>query len=313
VYDLLMRKIILLGLILSVFSLTGCAFSDPRITGTPETSAFDDVFSANATASAIELQSAWAAVAGLAKLNPDQEKWSTIADTLHGLWVVVTGPDPVNRIPAMTQDIGEASTFVDDKAALTEVEAAVTLAYEAHLVRAKTSQGLEALLWGSIAASLAQINQGLTGAYGAPILANSAVTVTITDEDSALSDLIVSYDEAVFALRTSLGFLSSSRVTQVAKIATTWEREMESLLAIAAEREVIPETTAIYSLPPGRDDKAGMALLASSQQSIVESAATWVACAEDPSVGVDILVSAATITSAQGIGIAQWPGFPDGS
>jgi hypothetical protein len=306
-----MRKIAIVSLIISLITLSGCAFSDPRISGTPPRVAMEEAFTVNLAESAEELQLAWASVAALREGEPGQEKWAAMAETLESLWLVMVGPDPINRVPAINVDIGDPAPFDNIESAKTSAESALTLASQAHVARAQSSNGMEALLWASVAASLSQVRTGIAGPYANPVVGFPSTTVTITSDDEALNDLIISYDEAVFALRTSLGFLSPDLKTQFAAIATTWERELEQLMVIAGERNLQPDAVAIYALPPGRDDAAGMRLLVSSQQSIIQSAAVWVASADDPSAAMTYLLSSATVTSDLGVGCALWPGFPD--
>ncbi|MCL1907020.1 MAG: hypothetical protein FWG08_03780 [Propionibacteriaceae bacterium] len=306
-----MRKWMGLMVILGLLSVGGCAFSDPRISGTPPTPPVEPEFIENVATSTQELQTTWATVAGLAKLDPDQPKWATMAETLEALWIVVVGPDPVNRIPAFNADIGEPATFATVEEATKDAEEALTSSRDVHREMGKTSSGMDALLWGSIAASCAQMLQGLTGSYQNPVVANQQITVTITDEESALKDLIISYDEAIFALRTSQGFSSWDIAGKLAPMATSLDRQMSRLMLIADERDIQVEAVAIYDLPAGRDDQAAMVLLRASQASVVDSAAVWLASADSGEDATNFLISASTVGLSLGVGTAQWPGFPD--
>ena len=307
-----MRRI--LGLLVSVMvmssTLAGCAFSDPRIAGTPEPPSANPGLATQAEA-AEEIQAAWQALASLAAADPATSKWAAMSATLQAQWRVLVGPDALNRVASVSANIGKPSTLSPEEAVET-AETALEKVRDADLVRARQSTGLTAAFWASLAAGAEQVRLGVQGDYTAAIPADLSATIATADPATAWSDLVCRYDEAVFALRSALGFLSSddsARPAMVSAVATL--RRDEASLTSLSTSTTAPSCSGIYQLPPGRDRTASLDLLTTTQQSLLEATAVWLVAAENPDKAIDYLMANATLASPLGLGAAQWPGWPD--
>jgi hypothetical protein len=303
-----------MGIALALACLSGCALSDPRISGTPPTPTVSALVTA-AQATAPTLQAAWQAVAGLARFDPANTGWAAAATTLRDQWRVLVGPDPISRFAA-DADPGTPLTVSSAEGGLSAADAALTAARDAALAELESTPGLPAVFWAGLAAGVEQVRQGLTLTYGPATPANPAVTVAITDETAAWTTLISRYDETVFALDAATGFFDPADPDrqQFPVIRAALHTDRAALAGLAdAVNATPPEPAGIYELPPEHDAAAARALLAASQQRLVEAAAVWVASAADPTLAAPYLLKTATLTLDHGTGWAEWPGWPDAS
>ena len=306
-----MRKLsgLLIGVMAATLALTGCAFSDPRIAGTPVAPATDPGLTAQAEAAG-QTHTAWRAVAGLAAADPATPKWAVMADTLAAQWRVLSGPDALHRVSAVAADIGEPAAVEDADEALTTADDALRAVREANLDRAGQASGLAAVFWASLAAGAEQVRLGLRSDYGTATEADAGATIATTDPDTAWSELACRYDEGIFALRSALGFLDADdSAGEVIASAVAALRHDKASLGSASTAP--PGCPGIYELPPGRDRAASLNLLATTQQSLVEATAVWLASVDDPASAVGYLMTNATLASPLGLGQAVWPGWPD--
>jgi len=290
--------------------LSGCAFSDPRIAGTPPPG---PSVPADFAQAADEVRTAWGAVSGLAGFDPDNRQWKDMSGTLSSQWLVIVGPDPLHRIAAVDANIGDptpVSDLVDGTAAADE---ALTSARDNALSRANSSTGLAAAFWAGLAAGLEQVRLGLTGPYDVAVPPDPTATITVLDEPTSLSHLISRYDESIFAMRSAIGFLDPSDPDQSAfkVVLSALQTDLGTLTDLAISAEVAPAGQGIYELPPGRDHAAAMALLSSAQKSLTEASIVWAASAADPSQATPYVMSNAALAMGFGLGTAAWPGWPD--
>ncbi|MCL2784078.1 MAG: ferritin-like domain-containing protein [Propionibacteriaceae bacterium] len=307
-----MRKLLVsfIGGALILSGLTGCA--DPLISGTPPVPSIDAGFSANITKATDEIALIWNAVKDLGDSDPQDPKWGYMESALESMWLVLTGPDPLHRIPSARAKL-QVTPVGLDKDATSEL---LVNARDANIGRAEASSGLEAVFWASIACGLDQVRLGLTRPYGEPIAPDSTATIAIQDMDAAVVELIARYHEAVFALKPALGFLDSKNPNRAnfEQILNTVQADLEKLIALAHSLDITPPPSAgVYELPAGRDTAASYALVAISQQSLVEASAVLVASSTNPSSTISYLMTNATLGLPLGIGTAVWPGWPDGT
>jgi len=308
-----MRRIF--GLLVSVMvvtsTLAGCAFSDPRIAGTPIPPSANPGLATQAEA-AEETQAAWQALAALATADPATSKWAAMAETLQAQWRVLVGPDALNRVASVTANIGTPTTAANPEEAMATAETALQTVRDADLERARQSSDLTAAFWASLAAGAEQVRLGVQGDYAAAIPADLSATIATADPATAWSDLVCRYDEAVFALRSALGFLGSddSARPTIASALTTLRSDQAALTGLSVSTTA-PGCGGIYQLPPGRDRTASIDLLTTAQQSLLEATAVWLVATDDPDKAIDYLMANATLASPLGLGAAQWPGWPD--
>jgi len=274
----------------------------------------DPLFSAALVQGASDLRAAWSVVASIQAADPGTPKWEAMATTLEAQWMVLVGPDPLTRTPAVNIDIGAPTAPDPAEDPTLQAADALSAARDFDLEQAKASTGLAAAFWASLACSAEQVRLGLTGPYNDPVPADPAATILVTDEATALTAVLSRYDEGAFAMRAAEGFITSTGALQRGVITArlTIQDDMASLADVAATAHVtVPTSQAVYELPAGRDDAAAQSLLASTQASLVESTASWVASAADPSSAIDYMMTNATLAMPVGDGTAQWPGWPD--
>jgi len=314
-----MRKLVswAVGAIVVMSSLAGCAFSDPRIEGTPPSPSAGLAGISDASQATSEVQAAWAAVAGIAAIDPGTPKWQDMAATLDAQWLVLRGPDPVNRVSSPPANPGSPTTFTAVQDGLTAADSALSSARDADLTRAGSATGLAAAFWASLAASTEQVRQGLQGDYASPTPAKPTATIAQTDENTARSSLVCSYDQGIYGLRSALGFLSSgdSARSQFTSALATLQKDQASLLDNTTSTATPSPSPAacpgIYELPSGHDHDAAVAILTTVQQNLVEVSAVYTAASSNPSTAAGYLMDNATLATGLGIGWAVWPGWPD--
>ncbi|MCL2471810.1 MAG: hypothetical protein FWF25_08760 [Propionibacteriaceae bacterium] len=304
-----------LVVVLVFTSLTGCAFSDPRIFGTPASPSANPALTSDQAQAATQIQQAWAALAGLATLDPTTPRWAAMADTLKAQWLVLVGPDPINRVSALNVDIGAANKLATIQDGTDTANDTLQTARDSFLAQAKQATGTTAAFWASLACSAEQIRQGIGGTYNTATPANQSATIQVVDEKTAVSNLISSYDEGVFAMRSAMGFLDPGATGVQSRYQTVLGsllNDASSLATVAQGMGITQDTSPpIYQLPPGRDSDASLALLASTQTSLIQASAQWVASANDPTQAITYMMNNATVGMPLGVGMAVWPGWPD--
>jgi len=307
-----MRKLVKISVaaLLAVSVLSGCAFSDPRIEGAvpAEPSSMGDFSQAGD-----DVHTAWEAVAGMAALDPSNQQWGLMTETLASQWIVLVGPDPLNRIQAKGADIGDPGSFASVDDGKTAADDALTTARDSALSQANSSTGLATAFWASLAAGLEQVRLGLSGAYDPAPKPDSNATVTIVDEPTALSELISRYDEAIFAIRSSMGFLDPADPDQsyFKALLSTLQSNLADLTDLAVTAQATPTPHGIYELPDGRGHDAAFAMLASTQKALTEASVVWAASTSAPATATPYVMSNATFAMDYGLGTAAWPGWPD--
>ena len=296
------------AVLLTVFALSGCAFSDPRIEGTPPPG---PTVAADFEQAADEVHAAWNAVANLAASTGSQQ-WGSMADTLASQWLILTGPDPLHRISA-TDAIGDPTPDPSLGEGTSGADSALVTARDDALTQANASTGLATAFWAGLAAGLEQVRLGLTEGYDPATPADPTVTITILDEPTALSDLISQYEAGIFAIRSAMGFLAPADPDQSTFriVLTGLQSDLSALTGMAASSEATPVGQGVFELPPGRDSAAAMALLATTQKSLTDASMVWAASSVDPSRATPYLMRNAALAMDYGLGTAAWPGWPD--
>jgi hypothetical protein len=241
-----------------------------------------------------------------------------MAKTLESQWLVLTGPDPINRVAGEAQ-IGQAQAVAPGPDATTAADQALSTIRDNALARAAEARARAAAMWASLAASAEQLRQGLTNDYAAPPAVDPSVTLTVkvvndTVAGSGWIDLVNAYHEAIFAVKAAIGFLdpNGSDASAFEADLSDLQNHLASLIDLGRTIEATPPPgDGIYELPAGRDRAAALALLAQAQQRLTSASAIWVASTEDPASAAPYLVDNATLASAYTLGSAVWPGWPD--
>ncbi len=311
------RRTLLLGVV--GLGAAGCDVTDPRITGTPQpifTPAppvppvgADHLAGLEAGAAAL-----LSAMAGAPWAGEDAARYQLLASIHQTHHAVLASAEPLRRQPAPVDPATIAPPPTRDQG-LTTAATTLTTLQEAHTALAVQSNGELAAFWASQAASAVQSRAALTTAVSAVTRAVPLREVAIVPSDSTENALLDRYHEAVYGLESALG-----RLTQTSSARTALDSiivQVKSLRdAITARTRAASETpapgAAAYSIPPTSSDAAALALVTELLAAIPQSAAVAVASATtDLSTPVGDLVDASTLGLPLGMGLAEYPGWPD--
>jgi len=308
-----MRRLagLVVGIVLITAGLAGCAFSDPRISGTPPSPSTDAVIAAQFTAAANDVGTARLAVVTAAGANAGAGKWADMAATLGSSYQVLTGPDPINRI-ASTSTATPGSLATSPSTTAGSANTSLTTLRDDALANAKAATGRTAAFWASLAASAEQVRLGLTGPYGTPAPVDPSATIETQDESTAVAALLTQYDGAIFGLRAALAFLGSADdQSTFESILASLQSDRATLANLTGPTPAPSPSQGIFELPAGRDRAAAMQILTEAQRGLAQASAVWVASAANPATAIGYLMSNATLAMDYGLGTAVWPGWPD--
>ncbi len=311
------RRTFLLGL--GVLSVSGCMATDPRITGKPDPIPSPTPLAPLSGASALaSLEGAVAdLLAGMAAspwAAADAARFTLLAGIHRTHQAVLAAPDPLRREAVQVE--GTTVTAPADRAqALAAATSVLTRLKQSHEALAAQTTGLAAAFWASQAASAVQTISALT-------LSVTAVTPTVplrlvaaTTPAAATDALLDRYHEAAYGLESCLGRLSSAHPwrAQLSAVATATKTQRDALVARARAASQTPAPgAAAYSVPATSSDDQALALAARLLAAI--TAAATVVVASVPTVtatAVADLETASTLGLSLGMGLAEYPGWPD--
>jgi hypothetical protein len=132
---------------------------------------------------------------------------------------------------------------------------------------------------------------------------------------TAQDDLLDRFHEAVYGLESALGRLTTANPARTALdgIVVEVKKQRDALTARSRGASATPAPgAAAYSIPTTASDDAALALAASLLEAITQAAAVAVASAtSDVTTAVGDLVDASILGLPLGIGLAEYPGWPD--
>jgi hypothetical protein len=139
--------------------------------------------------------------------------------------------------------------------------------------------------------------------------------VAVASPASAGNALLDRYHEAVYGLESALGRLTtaSSARTALDGIVVEVKSQRDALTARTRAASRTPEPgAAAYSIPATTTDETALALVATLLAAVTQAAAVAVASATtDVTTAVGDLVDASTLGLPLGMGLAEYPGWPD--
>jgi hypothetical protein len=310
----------LLAAALACGLLGGCAFSDPRISGSPSGPVEVAPEFSQTAAAATELETqAWAEVTACATApwaGDDAARWSVMADVLLDHVAVLTGPAPQARLAATPdpQPVGAAAAASREEG-IARADAALVAARDAHRHAALASDGVIAAFWASLAGSAEQLRHGLTLPYRDPIPADPQVTVEVTAESNAYARLVSAYHEAVFATTTAIGVIPDDDPNRdiASAIVTRLRQARDTLIGEAPEFGFqAPAAQGAYTVARAATTDDALALMSEAHQAIAEAAIGWVASTSaHRRQAVDEVIAATSLARELGLATAVWPGWPD--
>ncbi|MDO5287921.1 MAG: hypothetical protein Q4G45_14045 [Actinomycetia bacterium] len=305
-----------------VAALVGCSgttLDDPRVKGTPQTyvstppvrpAGADHVLTLELEAAARLEAAAKASWAGA-----DAARWQSLAATRRAHAAVLASLDPLRREPGQSPTLRPTTPAASKDAGQAAVTAALTSARDAALVLSGESSGVLSAFWASLAASA---QQGLSPAPAAT--ARKAVPMRLVETASssqvAANQALGRLHEAVYGMQSVLGMLPARHQLRpaVATLVTTLKTERDSLVAYLRTRSVSPDPgPGVYSVPPVPPNGQALPVVGGLLEAVTQAAAVWVASAgsEDHHRSVDLLLAASGYGLPLGLGLAEYPGWPD--
>lgn len=310
------------GAAAALVGMGGCGvrLTDPLIHGSPMApySPPPPTPYPGSTAVATLEREAWVALLSAAAApGADAASLGKLAAVRGSHVAVLADPEPIWRRPSATSGPPPAAP----PAATKEAGAAAALAALVALRDGARdtslgSEGLDAVLWGSLAVSADQARQWLSVPVGAVAPAAPGRVVAVMDDAAALNLLIGRYHEAVYGFSSLLGFLprGDTQRSTVTTLLTAARTRRDALMAYDRAASATPTPGAgAYSVPPTTPDR--MAAVAGAMLSAITGAAgVWLASArtlERRDQALKELTYAASAGLPIGTGLAEWPGWPD--
>jgi len=311
------RRTLLLGMV--GLGVAGCSVSDPRIAGTPQPIytppapvppvGADHLAGLEAGAAAL-----LTAMAGAPWAGSDAARYQLLAGIHQLHHAVLASAEPLRRQPVAVDPATIAAPATREQALSTAAGTLTTL-QQAHTALAAQTTGELAAFWASQAASAVQSRTALTTAVSGVTKAVPLREVAVIAPAPATHDLLDRYHEAVYGLESALGRLTTASPARTALggivVAVKTQRDALTARGRAASQTPAPGAAA-YSVPATTSDDAALGLVASLLAAISQAAAVSVAsAAKDVTTAVGDLVDASTLGLPLGMGMAEYPGWPD--
>jgi hypothetical protein len=311
------RRTLLLGIV--GLGAAGCSVSDPRVTGTPK-----PIYTPPAPVPPVGADHLAGLEAGVAAMltamaaapwaGGDAPRYQLIASIHHAHHAVLASAEPLRREPVAVDPATVTAPATHDQALSTAAGLLTTL-QNAHAALAAQATGELAAFWASQAASAVQSRAALTTAVSTVTKAVPLREVAVTAPATATDNLLDRYHEAVFGLESALGRLTtaSSARTALSGIVVDVKTKRDALTARGRAASQTPAPgAAAYSVPPSASDADALALVATLLAAISQAAAVAVASAtKDVMTAVGDLVDASVLGLPLGMGMAEYPGWPD--
>lgn len=316
-----MRRRAFVGI--TVAALAGCSgtwLTDPRIKGTPQPQLAAVPSRPAGSDQALGLELAAAAVlngsAAASWAGSDAARWRSLAEIRRRHAQVLATDQPLRREPGLAPSAAARATG-SREAGLAAMTSALTAARDAELVLAAESSGVLAAFWAALAASAQQARTALTLPVSA---ARAGVVMRLVQAagswDAAANQVLARLHEAVYGVQSALGLLPTRHSWRptVETLLTTLKTDRDALMAYLRTRSVSPDPgLGAYSLPPTSGEAKVSALLGGLIDALTQASAVWVASAgpEDRRRAADFLVAASGYGLPFGLGLAEYPGWPD--
>ncbi|MBI4899714.1 MAG: hypothetical protein HY829_04470 [Actinobacteria bacterium] len=311
------RRTLLLGAL--GLGAAGCSLSDPRIAGSPQPPYTPPPPVPPVGADHLAgLEGAAAALLSAMAASPwaggDAPRFQVLAG-IHSLHeAVLMTPEPLLREPAAVEPPTVGAPVTREQG-LAAAAAALGTLHDAHAALAAQASGVLAAFWAAQAASAVQSRTLLTASAGALTKAVPQREVAVLPARAAADQLLDRYHEAAYGLESALGRLTNGSPSRTALegmvSAVKTQRDVLVARSRAASQTPVPGAPA-YSVPATATDDEVRALVARLLRAVTEAAAVVVASvATDRDTAVADLVTASTLGLPAGMGLADYPGWPD--
>ncbi len=311
------RRTLLLGIV--GLGAAGCSVSDPRITGTPKPiytppAPVPPVGADHLAGLEAGVAALLTAMAGAPWAAGDTARYQLIASVHQTHHAVLASAEPLRRQPVPVDPVTVGAPATREQA-LTTAAGLLTTLQNAHTALAAQATGDLAAFWASQAASAVQSRTALTTAVSTVTTAVPLREVAVTTPATATDDLLNRYHEAVFGLESALGRLTTANPARTALdgivVEVKTQRDALTARGRAASQTPAPGAAA-YSIPTTASDADALALVARLLAAISQGAAVAVASAtKDVTTAVGDLADASILGLPLGMGMAEYPGWPD--
>ena len=316
----MLRRDLLLAGGATLVGLGGCRLSDPTVQGSPRppyTPPPPTPLPGSQDVAALE-RAAWSALLSAAAApGTDASSLTRLAAIRAAHVGVLTTPEPLWRRAATPPAPPTVAPAASRDAGVAAAHAALVALGEATVTRAVAEEGPLAALWASLAASAGQARLWLGAVPGGVVAAVPGRVVVRKPDAEAFATLLERYHEATYGFSSLLGFLPARHALRpaVASVLSATRTRRDALMAYDRAASATPTPGAgAYSVPPATPDQVP-AVAAALLTSITGAAGVWVASAttERRRRAVDELVCAAGAGLPVNAGLAEWPGWPDGT
>jgi hypothetical protein len=253
-------------------------------------------------------------MAGAPWAGGDAARYQLLASINQAHQAVLASPEPLRREPVAVDPATITAPATREEALATAASTLTTLR-DAHTALAAQTTGDLAAFWASQAASAVQARAALTTAVAGLTKAVPLREVAVVAPVAAADGLLDRYHEAVFGLESALGRLTTANPARTALdgIVVEVKKHRDALTARRRGASQTPAPGAgAYSIPATATDTAALALVAALLAAIPQAAAVAVAStASDVTTAIADLVDASTLGLPLGMGMAEYPGWPD--
>jgi hypothetical protein len=254
------------------------------------------------------------AMANAAWAGTDAARYTLLAGIHRTHQQVLASVDPLRRETAAAEAASVAAPAGRDEA-LAGARSVLSRLKESHEALASQTTGVVAAFWASQAAAAVQTQTCLASGVSTVTKAVPLRQVVTMAPTAAAAALLDRYHEAVYGLESALGRLSAAHPSRVVlgNVVLSAKSQRDALVARTRAASQTPDPgAAAYSVPATTTDDQALSLAAQLLAAIPRAAAVVVASGETGTkTAVADLEAAATLGLPLGMGLAEYPGWPD--
>ncbi|MGD7708243.1 DUF4439 domain-containing protein [Microlunatus sp. Y2014] len=246
----------------------------------------------------------------------------TTLATVHDRHVeVLSGPTPTRRpapgsaTPTTTPAPPTITLDPDQAKAVASVQASLRDATATHRAAAVMASGLDALLWGSLAAAASQdaVLVGRTTPIPAPVAEPAHEVPDIPPDTEGASILMRQLHAAVYGYQVAMEELRGEQSEPYAQRLGRLRTQRDGLARLLRTRGIAPPAAEPgYDLAPVDSAAAALALVSELERALLPHQGRWLAAAGPAGIGpaVDGVIDGATMAVIAGGTPLIWPGWP---
>ncbi|OYN88242.1 DUF4439 domain-containing protein [Parenemella sanctibonifatiensis] len=281
---------------LAAATLSGCAVSEPRVSGSPQPVPTPDPQAL--AASAIETELA-------ALCHAAGSEWAPAGAAYTARAWALSGPEPLAR-RGLTHSPAPSTPTTDRTLA-----GALRAAAESGRERALEHGGLLRLLYASAAAFSAGALSALPAAPSVALRDRRQPDPPQVNAEQALADVVRQLHALIAVLQPAIP-VATSETAQVLRPALSAARQLRDdlTLALVEAGAEAPAAAPAYTLPELRTPDQARQAGADGAAALLPWVGRWVMTAEDPSEAIAGLAHWSAISTTLGGALPVWPGYP---